>query len=84
MHTITIEQQPKRLVVRLHALTAKRHRDGVASLLAEFPAVRWADDASGYALPIAYRARLESWLARFDSGDVQWVAERPSSERKSA
>jgi hypothetical protein len=71
---ITVEVQPKRLVVRLHALTARRHREAVASLYNNLPSVRWDDEEEGYSVPLAYRSRLEAWLAaHFDAGAVVWV-----------
>jgi hypothetical protein len=74
MAAITVELHPKRLVIRLHALTARLHREAVASLYNNLPSVRWDDDQAGYVIPVAYRSRLEAWLsAHFDAGAVVWA-----------
>jgi hypothetical protein len=80
MAAITVELHPKRLVVRLHALTARRHREAVASLYNNLPSVRWDDEAEGYSVPLAYRSRLEAWLsAHFEPAAISWpVAPRES------
>lgn len=83
MNAILVELQPKRMIVRLHALTARKHREARDSLYAEFATVRWDSAAGGYALANAYEPRLTAWLGRQGVG-VEWVPERPPSERISA
>jgi DNA-binding transcriptional MocR family regulator len=71
---IVVEVGPKRLVVRVHSLTAKRHREAVASLYDHLPLVHWHDVHQGYIVPLTHRPQLEAWLAQqFDTGAIVWT-----------
>ena len=74
---IEVEARPPRLLLRPRGLTAGAHRDLLASLGRSFPSVRWDQDAEAYCVPVAYRARLETWLARhFAPDSITWAAPR--------